>query len=89
MVELGKPQVAAYYLEIASKDKDYEHIQEYINCLSNLMDPQALDVVEEVLEHSPMPEDEDGKKKWMYHMAFLKSRKAYIYIDKRRYLIPY
>jgi tetratricopeptide (TPR) repeat protein len=85
MMELGKPQVAAYYLEIASKDKDYEHIQEYINCLSNLMDPQALDVVEEVLEHSPMPEDEDGKKKWNYHMAFLKRRKAYIYIDKRRY----
>ena len=85
MMELGRPQVAAYYLENASKDKDYEHIQEYINCLSNLMDPQALEVVEDAIEHSPMPEDEEGKKKWNYHMAFLKRRKAYIYIDKRRY----
>ena len=83
MMELGKPQVAAYYLEIASKDNDYEHIQEYINCLSNMMDPQALDVVNEVMEKSPKPETEDGIKQWNWHMAFLKRRKAYILIDNR------
>lgn len=85
MMELGKPQVAAYYLEIASKDNDYEHIQEYINCLSNMMDPQALDVVNEVMEKSPKPETEDGIKQWNWHMAFLKRRKAYILIDNRNF----
>ncbi|MBR1593739.1 MAG: hypothetical protein IJ659_03075 [Alloprevotella sp.] len=82
MMELDKPQVAAYYLEIASNDKGYEHIQEYINCLANLMDPQALEVVNEVIEHSPKPETEEKINHWNYHMAFLKRRKAYILIDK-------
>ena len=85
LMDLGKSEVAAYYLEIASKSMNYNKVQEYINCLSNMMDPQALEVVEEVIEHSPMPEDEEGKKDWNHHMAFLKRRKAYIYIDKRRY----
>lgn len=84
MMELGKPQIAAYYLEIASKDDNYEHIQEYINCLSNMMDPQALDVVNEVIEKSPKPETEEGVLAWKHHMAFLKRRKAYILIDKNR-----
>ena len=82
MMELDKPQVAAYYLEIASKDAGYEHIQEYINCLANLMDPQALEVVNEVIEQSTKPETEEGAKQWHHHMAFLKRRKAYILIDK-------
>lgn len=85
MMELNKPQVAAYYLEIASNDKSYEHTEEYINCLTNLMDPQALDVVNEVMEKSPKPETEDGIKQWNWHMAFLKRRKAYILIDNRNF----
>ena len=85
LMDLDKSEVAAYYLEIASKSMSYVKVQEYINCLSNMKDPQALEVVEEVIEHSPMPEDEEGKKDWNFHMAFLKRRKAYIYIDKRRY----
>lgn len=82
MMELDKPQLATYYLEIASKDTGYEHIQEYINCLTNLMDPQALEVVNEVMENSPKPDTEEGVILWNHHMAFLKRRKAYILIDK-------
>ena len=82
MMELNKPQVAAYYLEIASNDKSYEHTEEYINCLTNLMDPQALDVVNEIIDNSPKPEAEDYVDAWKHHMAFLKRRKAYILIDK-------
>ncbi len=85
LMDLGKSEVAAYYLEIASKSMNYNKVQEYINCLSNMKDPHALEVVEEVIEHSPMPEDEEGKKDWNFHMAFLKRRKAYILIDKQRY----
>lgn len=85
LMELGKPEVAAYYLEIASKSMKYEKIQEYINCLSNMKDPQALEVVDDVINKSPMPDTDEGKEQWIYHMAFLKRRKAYILIDKKRY----
>lgn len=85
LMELGKPEVAAYYLEIASKSMKYDKIQEYINCLSNMMDPQALEVVDDVIKKSPMPDTEEKKEQWNYHMAFLKRRKAYILIDKKRY----
>ena len=49
-----------------------------------MMDPQALDVVNEVIEKSPKPETEEGVLAWKHHMAFLKRRKAYILIDKNR-----
>ena len=49
------------------------------------MDPQALEVVDDVIKKSPMPDTEENKEQWNYHMAFLKRRKAYILIDRKRY----
>jgi hypothetical protein len=64
---------------------NYLHIQEYINCLSNSQDPQALEVIEDVMKRSPRPESEDGVEDWNFHMAFLKRRKTYVLIDLKRY----
>lgn len=83
LMELGKPEIAAYYLEIASKNKYCQYVQEYINCLANMKDPQALAVVNEALQLSPRPEDKEEMEMWNFHMAFLKRRKAYILIDRR------
>ena len=82
LMELGKIYTAAYYLEIASHSSSYRHVQEYINCLSNSKDPQALEVVEDVIKRSPKPESDEDMEEWNFHMAFLKRRKAYILIDK-------
>ena len=86
LMELGKPHTAAYYLEISSHSMNYKHIQEYINCLANSQDPQALEVVEDVMKRSPMPQSEEKAQSWNFHMAFLKRRKAYILIDLKRYV---
>lgn len=85
LMELGNTATASYYLDLARYSMQYEHIQEYINFLANTKDSQALEVVDEVIEHSPKPEDEDGIGDWNDHMAFLKRRKAYILIDKQQY----
>lgn len=85
LMELDKPHTAAYYLELASHSMNYLHIQEYINCLSNSQDPQALEVIEDVMKRSPRPESEDGVEDWNFHMAFLKRRKTYVLIDLKRY----
>lgn len=84
LMELGKIYTAAYYLEIASHSSSYRNVQEYINCLSNSKDPQALEVVEDVIKRSPKPESDEDMEEWNFHMAFLKRRKAYILIDKNR-----
>ena len=85
LMELGNTAAASYYLELARYSMQYEHIQEYINFLSNTKDPQALEVVNDVLKHSPRPNNAEGEKRWKYHMAFLKRRLAYILIDKKKY----
>ena len=41
-----------------------------------------MEVVNEVIEHSPKLETEEGINHRNHHMAFLKRRKAYILIDK-------
>ena len=84
LMELNKPHIAAYYLEIASHSMNCTHIQEYINCLVNSKDLLALDVVEDALENLPKPEDEECIPSWNYHMAFLKRRKAYILIELKQ-----
>ena len=53
LMELGKPHTASYYLEISSHSMNYMHIQEYINCLANSQDPQALEVIENTITRSP------------------------------------
>lgn len=85
LMEMNKMNASAYYLEIASKSMQYTHIQEYINFLSNTKDPQALSVVEKVLEKSPKPTDNKHLKVWNFHIAFLKRRKAYALIEEERY----
>lgn len=86
LMELGNILTAAYYLEISSHDHNgYRNIGEYINCLSNSQDPQAIDAIDSVMEHSPKPSDESNLKDWNYHMAFLRRRKAYVLIDSKRY----
>lgn len=86
LMELGKAHTAAYYLEIASHSMNYKHIQEYINCLANSQDPQALEVVEDVIQRSPKPDSKESIMSWSNHMAFLKRRKAYVLIDRKRYV---
>ena len=85
LMELDKPHTAAYYLEIASHSMNYKHIQEYINCLANSQDPQAIEVVEDVIQRSPKPDSKEDLMSWSNHMAFLKRRKAYVLIDRKRY----
>lgn len=85
LMELGKAREACYYLEISSYSGSYQHAQEYINCLNNTHDPQALEVVENVIENSPKPEDETNIMAWNYHMAFLKRRKSYLLVESKRY----
>ena len=84
-MELNKPQTAAYYLEIASHSMIYIHIQEYINCLVNSQDPQAIEVIENAIQHSPKPDSKERLMSWSNHMAFLKRRKAYVLIDRKLY----
>ena len=85
LMELNKPHTAAYYLEIASHSMIYIHIQEYINCLVNSQDPQAIEVIENAIQHSPKPDSKERLMSWSNHMAFLKRRKAYVLIDRKRY----
>lgn len=85
LMELGKAHEACYYLEISSHSGSYQHVQEYINCLNNSHDPQALEVVENVIKNSPKPEEEADIKEWNYHMAFLKRRKSYLLVESKRY----
>jgi hypothetical protein len=85
LMELNKPHTAAYYLEIASHSMNYKHIQEYINCLANSQDPQAIEVVEDVIQRSPKPDTKEDLMSWSNHMAFLKRRKAYVLIDRKRH----
>lgn len=85
LMELGKAHAAAYYLEIASHSRNYTYIIEYINCLSNTQDTQALEVVESAMKNSTKPESEEDIKNWNYFMSFLKRRKSYILIDLKRY----
>ena len=85
LMELGKAHEACYYLEISSHSGTYQHVQEYINCLNNSHDPQALEVVENVIKNSPKPDDDSNIKAWNYHMAFLKRRKSYLLVESKRY----
>ena len=85
LMELGKAHEACYYLEISSHSGTYQHVQEYINCLNNSHDPQALEVVENVIKNSPKPEDDSNIKAWNYHMAFLNRRKSYLLVESKRY----
>lgn len=84
-MELGKTHTAAYYLELASHSMNYEHIEEYINCLTNIQDSQALAVIEDVIQRSPKPNSKENIIEWNKHMAFLKRRKAFVLIDRKRY----
>lgn len=85
LMELGKAHTAAYYLEIATRSMNYMHIQEYINCLVNSRDPQALEMIEYVIQHSPKPDSEEELMPWGNHMAFLQRRKVYVLIDRKCY----
>ena len=85
MMELGLLTQAAYYLEIAQYMRNATYVQEYINCLANTNDPLTLQVIEDTIDNSPKPEDKAYMAAWNAHMAFLKRRKAYILIEKKRY----
>ena len=86
LMELNMIRTAGYYLEIASHSRQYTHVQEYINFLSNSKDPLTLSVVEDVISKSPRPENEEDLNTWNKHMAFLKRRKAYCLIDLERFI---
>ena len=85
LMELEKTTMAAYYLEISSCTYIANHLREYINCMIALKDPRALEVVESVLEQSAKPQSDAFADAWEEHIAFLKRRKAYILIEKKRY----
>ena len=85
LMEMKKMETAAYYLKLASCTRQYEHVQEYINFLSNSKDPQALSYIEYFLANSPKPDGEDDTKAWKIHIAFLKRRKSYVLIDAERF----
>lgn len=85
LMEMKKINAAAYYLELASYSEQYQHIQEYVNFLTNSKDPQALSYIERFLADSPKPEEKADIEAWKYHMAFLKRRKAYVLIEAERF----
>lgn len=85
LMEMNKMNTSAYYLEIASHSMQYRHVQEYINFLSNSKDPQVISVVENTMDKSPKPKNEEDLRDWNFHMAFLKRRKAYALIEEERF----
>ena len=85
LMEMNKMNTSAYYLEIARHSMQYRHIQEYINFLSNSKDPQVISVIENTMDKSPKPENEEDLRAWNYHMAFLKRRKAFALIEEQRF----
>lgn len=85
MMRLGLLTRAAYYLEIARLSRYVRHVQEYIQCLTITNDPDTLQVVERTIKDSPKPNNKELMPAWNAHMAFLKKRKAYLLIEKKRY----
>ena len=85
LMEMKKMNTSAYYLELASNSQQYQHVQEYVNFLTNSKDPQALSFIEHVLAKSPKPEEENAIKEWNFHIAFLKRRKSYALIEAGRF----
>jgi hypothetical protein len=85
LVELNKMQKALYYLEVAKNSYTYQHIQEYINCLCNTKSMYVLNVIEDVMKRSVMPDSEIHIEAWKRHIAFLNRRKAYVMIDMQLY----
>ena len=83
LMELGKLEKAEYYLLIAARSSG-GYLREYINCLSNLHLPQALDIIDWAIDHTTKPVDAEYEDAWHFHMAFLKRRKAYVLIDQNR-----
>ena len=84
LMDLGKMEMAEYYLSIASSSMDAQCIQEHINCLTNLRSPRAMKVIDWAMNNSAKPEDAEYEEAWKSHMAFLKRRKAYVLIDQNR-----
>lgn len=84
LMDLGKLEEAVCYLEIASTNLDALYVMEYINGLVNLQDSRSLGVIDYAFSHSPKPTDENLVQRWNEYMAFLKRRKAYVLIERRR-----
>lgn len=85
LMELGKAYAALFYLEISAESMNTTIIKEYINCLANTQDLNALNVVEDVMQHLSKPNVENEVAAFNDFMSFLKRRKAYMLIDKKRY----
>lgn len=84
LMDLGKLEEAVCYLEIASTNLDALYVMEYINGLVNLQDSRSLGVIDYAFSHSPKPTDENLVQRWNEYMAFLKRRKAYVLIERKR-----
>ncbi len=85
LMEMGKMREALYYLEVAARSNQNEHVREYINCLSNTKDPLALEIIDDIIARTPKPDEEDAMEEWNFHMSFLNRRKVYVLIEKKRY----
>ena len=81
--ELQKHEHALFYLQTASYSWLNTHVQEYINALSNIKDPRALEVIREA-KRTPFNADPESSE-YKFHFAFLNRREAYVLIDQERY----
>lgn len=81
--ELQKHEHALFYLQTASYSWLNTHVQEYINALSNVKDPRALEVIREA-KRTPFNADPDSRE-YKFHFAFLNRREAFVLIDQGKY----
>ena len=81
--ELQKHEHALFYLQIASYSWIDTHVQEYINALSNVKDPRALEVIRDAKRAQFNADPESSEYK--FHFAFLNRREAFVLIDQEKY----
>ena len=84
LMDFKLPEKANYYLGIAAEDHSSQHVQEYINCLSNSHDLRTLGYIDHVIDTTREEgADAAALEQWK---LFLKRRKAYILTDAQRFV---
>ena len=84
LMDFRMSEKANYYLGIAAEDRSSQHVQEYINCLSNSHDLRTLSYIDHIIDNTHEEgADAEALAQWK---LFLKRRKAYILTDAQRFV---
>ena len=85
---LSMPNNAYYCLDAARLSNDIGPVQEYINCLCHLNDPQVISIIQGYLKQAREfldEEKDEPAESWVdFHQFFLR-RLAYMFVNQKAY----